>query len=378
MSENPLGPHASSVPALLSLIVIALAGAASLSCGKIGPPVPPSRIRERTGQLSALQRGNAVLISWPAPRLGTIESSTSYIDHVDIYRLNERRDQEPILDADDFKGLANLIGFLDRRTLEEQVKTLGAIQFVDPMGFGGQGALANLRLRYAIRYVNKKGQESAFSNTVAVEPLPMVAGAPSNLHIVNEEQDAIMLSWNAPEANVDGTAPASIVGYNVYRTLAGRPTTSVALNSEPLSDTTFTDKKFRYLAHYIYTVRALSQGTSGLIESADSNALPHVPKDTYPPAAPHPVSIASANGVISLFWPTSPERDVVGYNVYRSESADAEAKDWIKLTPQPLTTVTFRDDRVQIGGRYYYRVTAVDKFDNESQPSEVANETANP
>jgi hypothetical protein len=397
VSENPLGPHASSVPAavhlvsqkplgapassvrgLLSLILLTLAGAFSVSCGKIGPPVPPSRIRERTGQLSALQRGNSVLISWPVPRLGTIESSTSYIDHVDIYRLNERRDQQPILDADDFKGLAYQIGYVDRRTLEEQVKTLGAIQFVDPMGFGGQGAPLGLRLRYAIRYVNKRGQESAFSNTVAVEPLPMVAGAPSNLHIVSEEQDAITLEWNAPEANVDGTAPATIVGYNVYRSLSGRPTTNVALNSEPLSETTFTDKKFRYLAHYIYTVRALSQGTSGLIESTDSNALPHVPKDTYPPAAPHPVSIASANGVISLFWPTSPERDVVGYNVYRSESAEAGAKDWIKLTPQAVTTVTFRDDRVQIGGRYYYRVTAMDKFDNESQPSEVLSETANP
>jgi hypothetical protein len=328
--------------------------------------------------LTALQRGNAILLSWPAPRLGTQDSSPNYIDEVEIYRLNERRDQEPILDVDDYHGMASIIGYMDRRTLEEQAKTLGAIQWVDPMGFGGQGAPVGLRLRYAIRYKNKRHQESSFSNTVAVEPLPTVAAAPSKLRILNEEQDAITLAWNAPEANIDGTTPAAIVGYNVYRTLAGRPVAGMPLNSEVLSETTFTDKKFRYLAHYTYTVRTLSQGTSGLIESADSNVLSKTPIDRFPPAAPHPVSIASANGIISLFWPTSPERDVVGYNVYRSESADAQAKDWIKLTPQPLTTVTFRDDRVQINGRYYYRVTAVDKFDNESPPSEVVSETANP
>jgi hypothetical protein len=328
--------------------------------------------------LAALQRGDAVLLSWPAPRLTPEQSSTSYIDHVDIYRLNERRDQEPILDPDDYKELANVIGYLDRHALEEQARTLGVIQYVDPMGFGGHGTPAGLRLRYAIRYVNKKGQESSFSNTVAVEPNAIVAAEPTNLVIASEDQDTITLAWSAPQTNVDGSAPAAVVGYNVYRGVAGRPKANAPLNSEPLPEPTYTDKKFRYLAHYIYTVRALSQGANGLIESADSKPLDKTPVDTFKPAAPTPVSIASANGIISLFWPTSPEHDVVGYNVYRSDTGDADARDWKKLTAQPITTVTFRDDQVQVGRRYYYRVTAVDKFENESNPSTVVSETANP
>ncbi len=49
----------------------------------------------------------------------------------------------------------------------------------------------------------------------------------------------------------------------------------------------------------------------------------------------------------------------------------------MKSTPQPITTVTFRDDRVEIGRRYFYRVTAVDRFNNESTPSRTVSETAN-
>ncbi|HWC77470.1 MAG TPA: TolB protein, partial [Blastocatellia bacterium] len=78
-------------------------------------------------------------------------------------------------------------------------------------------------------------------------------------------------------------------------------------------------------------------------------------------------------------WPSSPERDLAGYHVYRAESPDAAAADWIKLTAEPLANVTtFRDDRVVIGKRYYYKVTAVDRFDNESAASRIVSETANP
>jgi fibronectin type 3 domain-containing protein len=69
---------------------------------------------------------------------------------------------------------------------------------------------------------------------------------------------------------------------------------------------------------------------------------------------------------------------VVGYNVYRTDSADAADKDWVKLTAQPITTVTYRDERVVVDNVYFYRVTAVDKFDNESKPSRAVSEAAHP
>ena len=347
------------------------------SCGKVGAPVPPSRLAERTTDLSAIQRGSNILLQWPAPALGQDKQSRSYIARVNIYRLDERRDEEPVLDADDYELEAQVIGYLDRTAIEAQVKSLGHLEFTDANVGNGNG-LANARLRYAVRYLNTRDQSAAFSNTVAIEPAPTTSLPPSGLRVEAPAQDVVTLSWSAPDANVDGSHPASIIGYNVYRRNANKETGGRQLNSEPVTDTKFTDKDFQYKTEYTYFVRALSQSANGLIESADSETAALTPVDTFAPLSPDPVSIASANGTISLFWPTSPERDVVGYNVYRSDSADATDKDWIKLTARPITAVTYRDERVVIDKIYFYRVTAVDRFDNESEPSRIVKEAAHP
>ncbi len=319
-----------------------------------------------------------MLLSWPVPPLVKESSSTSYIERVDIYRLTEERDAEPVLDAEDYEESAEIIGFLDRATIEALANNFGRLQYEDAVDLAAGARLANTRLRYAIRYANKRGQTAAFSNTVALEPSPGIALPPTGLRVTVEAQDAITIAWNLPEANVTGERPASVVGYNIYRRAAKRRQPGAPLNDEPLTDPVYTDKKFQYEADYIYTVRALSQGADGLIESADSEPLEITPEDDYPPTVPDPVSIASANAVISLFWPSSPERDVAGYNIYRADRADAPESEWTRLNSSPHTAVTFRDDRVTIGQRYFYRVTAIDRFDNESEPSSVVSETANP
>jgi hypothetical protein len=362
---------------LSTLIWIFSAAIISSSCGKVGAPIPPSRLSERTSDLTAIQRGASVLLLWPSPALVQDELSRFYISRVDIYRLNERRDQEPILDPIDYEETAQVVGFMDRAAIEAQAKTLGHLQFTDAVNLSNSMQLANTRLRYAVRYVNKRGQTALFSNTVAVEPAPGIALPPVTLVAV-DVQDAITISWSPPAGNVDGVTPASVVGYNVYRRSAKYDFGGDLLNSEPISGTSFTDTKFQYLSDYVYFVRALSQGANGLIESADSEPLPLTPEDKFAPAAPDPVSVASANGTISLFWPSSPERDVVGYNVYRADSADAPDLSWIKLNDQPMTTVTFRDDRVVIDQTYFYRVTAVDRFNNESSRSHIVSEAAHP
>lgn len=364
-------------PRVALYFALILAVAISLTaCGKVGAPVPPARFTERTADLSAIQRGGKVMLGWPAPRLVAKEADRNYIAGVEIFRLTETRDQLPVLDPDEFEEKAQKVGYLDRAQIEAQVTQLGRLEYTDVINL--TDTLVKTRLRYAIRYVNKREQAALFSNSVAIEPAPGIALPPTSLTVAKTDQDLVTLSWTAPEANVDGTQPATVVGYNLYRRNAKRANIGAPLNPEPITATTFTDTKFQYAVAYIYVVRALSQGANGLIESADSQPLRFTPIDTFPPAAPEPVTIASANGVISLFWPSAAEGDVIGYNVYRAASADAPDSQWIKLTPQPITPVTFRDDRVQIDQTYFYRVTAIDRFNNESKPSPVVSETAHP
>lgn len=360
------------------LLFVGTAALILSGCGKIGPPVAPSRLSERTSDLAAIQRGSAILLSWPAPSLVKDEQSRFYISRVDIFRLTERRDQEPVLDPDDFEATAELIGFLDRNMIETQVNTLGHMQFADVVKLTQSKQLANTRLRYAVRYVNKRDQAAGFSNTVAIEPAAGISTPPTNVTAIASAQDVVTVTWLAPMANVDGVTPSAVVGYNVYRRPEKRDIGGALLNPEPISATSFTDSRFQYEVDYVYFVRALSQGANGLIESADSDPFPFTPVDRFAPSVPNPVSIASANGSISLFWPSSSERDVIGYNIYRADSADAPETAWVKVNDQPVTPVTFRDEHVAVDQTYFYRVTAVDRFNNESERSRIVSETTHP
>jgi hypothetical protein len=392
--------------ARVTLEVIVLACLCA-SCGRMGLPSPPVHIMERTGQLQGMQRGSIVYLWWPPPAMAVKPYSKYYVDHVDIYKLIEHRDQDPTVDPIEYLDKAELVKFYSRSEIERQTRESGRMAFYDTLDFtGNPGRLGNTRLRYAIRYVNKYGEDALFSNSVEVNPNPNVAMPPMRLVVSNQVQDKITLSWDAPLGNVNGKMPANVVGYNIYKRVIGsekdpdnpngvaagkpeqkakkepissRPPEFELLNKEgPLSGPTFTDTRFRYLTQYEYMVRALSAGESGLIESENSIPYPFTPKDTFKPSPPDSVTIASANAVISLFWPANPETDVVGYNIYRSDSPDAAAQNWVKLNPKLNPAVTFRDETPRIGIRYYYRVTAVDRFDNESDPSAVVSEVANP
>ena len=331
---------------------------------------------ERTAELSAIQRGSKILLSWSSPTLAKSEKDSSFIARVDIYRLTERPNQEPLLDAEDYEAQARVIGFLDRAQIEAQINTLGHLEFSDALNLNQ--AQAKTRLRYAVRYINKRGQQAAFSNTVALEPFATIALEPINLKIAKEAQDEVTIQWDEPPANVDGSSPAFVVGYNLYRVKPNRKIAREALNFEPITAKSFVDRTFQYKIEYAYILRSLSQGVNGLIESVDSKPLTFLPLDRFSPTAPDPVSIASANGTISLFWPSSSEKDVVRYNIYRTMKEDANEKDWQKISTVDIRFVTFRDDRVIIASKYFYRVTAVDRFDNESKPSGTVSETAHP
>jgi fibronectin type 3 domain-containing protein len=79
--------------------------------------------------------------------------------------------------------------------------------------------------------------------------------------------------------------------------------------------------------------------------------------------------------MVSLFWPLSAEPDVVGYNVYRAEDENVPPEKWVKLNPELHKTASFRDDKVEVGKKYFYQITAVDAYSNESARSETVSET---
>ena len=351
---------------LIFLAVLAVAG-----CGKRRPPLPPvERVQQRTELLSGAQRGNQVTLSWPAPLRNAPDQSVQSIRRIDVYRLAEKPTAPLPLTEEEFAARSTLIGSVTY----DEIKTAGEnLTYTDTLELAGQPT----RLRYAVRYVNASGQRAAFSNFLLIEPSARIAQPPTLTSTGKElSESAITITWTPPTANIDGSTPVNLLGYNVYRVDEGQSESGeTPLNSALISGTQFADQNFKFGENYRYFVRSVSLGTEGAqVESLNSNSLSIAPRDTYAPSAPTAITIAAAPGRLSIFFPANPEGDVAGYTIYRSTDPDLSKDRWTKLTTTLLERTTFQDENVESGKRYYYYLTATDRAGNVSPPSEVVSE----
>jgi fibronectin type 3 domain-containing protein len=354
---------------LLLVCAVALAAIFTAACGKRRPPQPPTeRVPQRTELLSGVQRGNRVILSWPAPPRNAPDDSVQSVRRVDVYRVAERTNDPLPLTEEEFAARATLIGSIPYDEIRRSAETLS---YTDELTL-----TEPVRLRYAVRYVNAAGQRASFSNFLLVEPASTVSQPPALVEVSNPAENTVRVRWQAPPANVDGSTPVNLLGYNVFRTERSQTEPSqTPLNSAPLTRTEFNDQTFKFGEEYVYAVRAVSLGTGGAqVESLNSNTLSITPRDTFAPSAPAGLSINASPQRISLFFAANPERDVVGYNVFRSTDPNLARDQWRKLTRGPVDRTTYNDDAVEPGARYYYYVTAVDSAGNVSPPSEVVSD----
>ena len=337
------------------------------TCGKRTPPLSPlERVPQRTEELTGEQRGNLIVLIWPAPRRNAGEKSVQSIRRIDVYRVAEKPSAPLPMTEEEFAARATLVGSV---TYDEIRRAGDTLSYPDPLELAGQPA----RLRYAIRYVNSAGQRAAFSNFFLFEPAAKIAAPPTNVQ-EQESETAITISWEPPKANIDRSTPVNLLGYNIYRTAASQPQSGKSpLNKTPLTATQYPDKNFKFGEKYTYVVRSVSLGTLARpVESLDSDSITVEPKDIYKPSAPTLTPPGAAAGRISLFWSPNPEPDVAGYNLYRSTDPKGP---WTRLTPTLYTKTTFTDENVESGKTYYYYLEAVDTSGNVSPKSEIVSET---
>src|SRR5215470_2499180 len=353
-----------SVPLSLCLSVFINA------CGKIGDPLPPiPRAPLKIDELGVEQQGTKLILSFPFTR-----TARTRLQRVDVYRMIEPSDAPQGLPIETFSEKAHVIYSIPA---EEIPLKSSKVTYNDVLDMRSE--LRNKRYRYAVRTFNTAGQAADFSSYATIEPLFNLSLPPTGIKSKQSETQ-IEITWDRPAENMNETSPANVAGYNIYRR-AGESVNRI--NPEPLREPRFIDRNFQFGANYQYIVRTLSftPGKASLndaIESNDSQPYDYTPKDTFPPAAPKPVTIASINSIVSLFWPLNAEPDVVGYNIYRAEDESAPPEKWIKLNPELYKTASFRDERVQVGMKYFYQITAVDTYGNESARSETVSETVAP
>lgn len=348
--------------ALLALVVLS-----GFSCGKRKPPLPPVPKVVQRAEISGFQRGSRVILSWKMPDKNAPANDVTNIKRVDIYRLADKISSPDSISEQQFSSRSVLIASIPVRDDDFGSKPM---TYTDTLQFAGQPS----RLRYAVRFVNSSGQKAAFSNLIVIEPEAKVAAGPTSLS-AQVTQNGVKLEWTAPVENADGTRPVNLVGYNVYRS-ASKTQAAALLNKTPITASQFDDVAFEFGKEYYYFVRAVSSGAgASRTESTESNIVEVKPEDTFRPSAPASITIAAAPDTISLFFPPNPESDVVGYKIYRSTDDKLPKTEWQLVTPKPIDTNTFQDKDVKAATQYFYYVIAVDKFGNESPPSEPVSET---
>jgi hypothetical protein len=334
-------------------------------CASPGEPTPPrSVVPVAIADLAARQLGNSVVLTFTLPRRSTDRELLTELPAIEVYRAALSVGTPP--DKNTSWRLAyNIPPERTNAYLNGDI-----VEFRDPLAPGDLARAPGSQLGYKVRARSSRRAASADSNIVTADTFPAPA-PPTGLHAIVMEK-AIQLSW----IPVEGT-PAS--SYRVYRAqlqpgeAPSEPNLS-KLQSHlemigPATQPTFNDTQFEFGRFYLYTVRSIAQFGTDAVESENSTTAIVATRDTFPPAAPTgivAVLISATNQApqgVELSWAISPEADLAGYFVYRSEESDVVGE---RISHEMLPSPAFRDISVSGGRTYFYRVSAVDLAGNES------------
>jgi hypothetical protein len=331
-------------------------------------PVIPAAVTD----LAARQYGDAIALTFTLPTRSTDREALAEHPGIEIYRAPLPPGTVP-----DKKSAWHLAYTIPPEQVDHYLKG-EQIEFRDPLSPADYAQPPGSFIAYKVQTRATKARASEDSNVVTAR-IYRAPEAPRDVH-VEVTEPALMVNW----AGAPLPPGASSLAYRVYRgtieTGAENPPADVsqAKLKTPLESVgnspapNFRDSHFEFGTTYLYSVRAVAQFGADFVESSDSAPAVITPRDAFPPAAPMGLEISvvpatqQAAAYVELSWAISPEGDVAGYAVYRS---DQEGSPGERITTELLPTPAFRDTSVRSGSRYYYRVTALDRSGNESAKS---------
>jgi len=370
--SQPRGSRHSGI--FLTGALVALA-----SCAAPGEPVPPHPpVPRAVTDLAVRQAGDNALLTFTLPKNTADGLPLKEQPQIEIYRVFLPPEAEPGKGQPAPKLVTTIPAAMVDCYLEE-----GRVRFADALKAQDLAQHAGEQVVYAIRTRVSKHRASADSNLVALHVYPVPEPIREITATVTET--AVALNWTPPARTTAGTPIAALAGYRVYRAevepgaeaAAAQDPSKAKLKALPAllgvaPSASYRDTQFQFDHTYVYTLRSVAQYSLDSVESADSSAVVVTPRDTFPPAAPKDLvavlvpATPQAPAYLELSWGISPESDLGGYNVYRS---DSEGTGTTRLNSERLLTPAFRDTSVVPGHRYTYTVTAVDRAGNESPPS---------
>lgn len=336
-------------------------------------PVVPVPVTDLTAQ----QSGNSLTLRFTLPARSADREPLAERPSVEIYRAK----LSPGAVAD--KKAPWRLAYTIPSEQVDHYLTGERVEFHDVLSAEDLAAAAGSSFAYKVRTRAVRARASADSNIVVARAYP----PPEPPQGVKAEvmEHAIEISWIAPAGGSQAQPPHV---YRVYREEVEPPAEGqadtgklqVKVPFESLgqtAETRFEDREFEFGRTYVYSVRSVAQYSGETVESDQpaSSMATVTARDVFPPAAPTGLELAvipatpGAPAYVELSWAISAEADLAGYFVYRSEEENSPGE---RVSTEILPTPAFRDISVRSGGRYYYRVSALDRAGNESPRSSAA------
>ncbi len=205
--------------------------------------------------------------------------------------------------------------------------------------------------RYRVRAYDGAGNNSGYSNTVAVTTPDTVAPTvPSGLAAAAPSSNSVNLTWTGSTDNV------AVTGYKVYR---GGTQIGTA------GATNYTDNTVVGSTAYTYTVSAYDSAGNN---SASSNTAPVTTPDTIAPGVPTGLSASAPSSTqVNLSWNAVSDTGgsgLAGYRIYRGGVHIANS-----------SATNYSDTSVSGSTGYSYRVAGYDNAGNTSAQSSAASVT---
>lgn len=350
------------------------------SAAAAGPPVHTGDA-QLVSNLRARREGNKVHLSWTQPLQVSDQQSI-------VTRLVSARVCRFISSATSTASKTQMTctqpvgtiashqarrGVTNTRFAANDVKV--AMRFTDVLPEDLEASESPQFAVYALELMDGSGRRLGTSNQVSVllAPTLVVKGLHSEL-----DARGVYLIWEDDSEN----PPASLhFDYRVYRREKGRsqkievPYLQAVVHMRDGNRWTAVDTNFEWEKAYSYWIRPITKVYAadgkqiGEVEGEESAPVTVTTHDVFPPAVPQGLLVLVSEDprkkFVDLIWAPNQEKDLAGYNVYRSENAGPMKR----INSVPIQMLSFQDASVVAGHTYLYSVSAVDMTGNESARS---------
>lgn len=296
-------------------------------CAYVGAPKPPALdIPERITDLRAAEYGDRILVQFT---IGTLTTDGLALRSVKAVELRVAAADSP-------------------QMLRVASKGPGPVDHEFPAKdwVGKQVTLM-------VRATGPKGKTSEWSNPVVLA-IGVPLAAPADVKAVSDPK-GVRLTWSGSPGSAQ---------YRIFRG-AGEAMPQRLAESDKAE---YLDTAVDFGSPYRYFVQALA----GELRQSEISAIIGVtPMDEFPPAVPMGLTGVAGVNSIELAWQPNTEEDLAGYQVYRSVGGGAAER-----IAGPVDAPNFSDRTVEIGKKYSYAITGIDRTGNESAHSAAVEVTA--